>query len=163
MSVKVQITTTGQRELEAFLERLPVLVRSQGGPQDTAIRAANQIVLKRARQLAPVSKKTGTEKKQSRKSREQWSQEVRRQLASKVKRYDLVTVGLVGAKHPYGNAAHFMQEKPRRHVLWGKASAIRGYRVMRNWIVQAFEETRSQQLAAIEVALRKKFSEFLGK
>lgn len=138
-----------------MLGRLPRLVVSEGGPLDRAVQAPCNIVAKRARQLAPDSRKTGTKNKQSAKTKGKWPVRLKTTIRSKVIRYPNGAWGIVGPKSPEGNSAHFMQEKPRRHVLWGKATLIKQYRIERNWITQAFDETKSEQLSAMEASLKR--------
>jgi len=69
---------------------------------------------------------------------------------------------IVGPKHPFGNVAYFNSPKSgqRKHKLWGK-DVGRVRKATRNWIVQAFDETRPQQLSAMKTALTKKVHEML--
>jgi hypothetical protein len=159
MANKVTVSATGDKELEALLAQLPVLVVAKGGPTDKAVRKAGAIVRTRARQLVPRGRKTGTRKKQSKKSKAIWDRELHTQVASKVVRYPKHSVAVIGAKSPYGNHANFNQEKPRKLVLWGKATRVNPYRALRNWITQAFDETRSQQHTAMTQVLRKEIDE----
>jgi hypothetical protein len=61
---------------------------------------------------------------------------------------------VVGPKSREGNMSHFQQEKPRRLVLWGKATRVAQYRIERNWITQSFDETKSQQVTAMEQSIK---------
>ena len=142
-----------------MLGRLPKLVVSEGGPLDRAVKAACNLIAKRARQLAPDSRKTGTKEFQSAKTKAKWPVRLKTTIRTKVIKYPNGAWGIVGPKSPEGNAAHFMQEKPRRHVLWGKATAIKKYRIERNWITQAFDETKSEQLSAVEASLKRDIDE----
>jgi hypothetical protein len=154
-SVKIEVN--GDEEIIALLERLPKLVVSAGGPLDKAVRKAAGIVAKRARQIAPDSRKNqkgDPREKQSKKARGIWGSKLKQKIRFKIIRYDTATWAVVGAQKPDGNMAHFMQEKPRRHVLWGKATAIKRFRIERNWITQAFDETKSEQLSAIKSSLQ---------
>lgn len=154
MAAVARVTFKGAEEIDALLAKIPALLLAKGGPSDKAVRAAGMVVSKRARKLAPVSKRTGTEKKQSKQSKADWPHEVRREIGVKVAKYPTTSLAVVGAKHPNGNAAHFMQEQPRRHVLWGKSTAVRRFRVQRNWITQAFDETGAEQQSAVVAVLK---------
>jgi hypothetical protein len=154
-SVKVDIT--GDKEVLALLERLPKLVVSSGGPIDKAVRKASTIVAKRARQLAPDSKKNpegNSREKQSDKSKGIWQKKLKETIRHRIIKYDTATWAVVGPKNPEGNMANFIQEKPRRHVLWGKATAIKQFRDTRNWITKAFDETKGEQLSAVQASLK---------
>lgn len=149
---KATVTVSGDKELQALLNRLPALVVAAGGPTDRAVSRAATIVARRARQLAPNSKKSGTEKKMSQKARAKWPVDVRNTIRTKVIKYPNNSVAIIGPKSPDGNAAHFGQEKPRRHVLWGKRTQI--YRIARNWITRAFDETKGEQQTAMKRSLQ---------
>jgi hypothetical protein len=110
-------------------------------------------VLRRARSLVPQSRKTGSRKKQSKKSQAQWPETLLRQLRVKSKKYATASFAVVGPKSPEGNMANFVQGKPRRHVLWGKSSQVARYRYQRNWMLQASDESRSEMLAAMKASL----------
>jgi hypothetical protein len=153
-SFKVTVDIRGEENILALLERLPKLVASEGGPLDRAVKAASNLIAKRARQLAPDGRKSGTRDKQSRKTKSKWPARLRSTIRSKIIKYPNGAWGVVGPKNPEGNAAHFMQEKPRRHVLWGKATLIKKFRIERNWITKAFDETKSEQLTAMETSLK---------
>lgn len=149
---RIKFQINGDAEIDALLAKIPKLVVAAGGPLDRAVGKAGTVIAKRARQIAPNSKRSGTEKKQSAKSKAKWKDEVRRNIKSVVRKYSGVAVAVVGATHPEGNAAHFMQEKPRKHVLWGKKTVT--YRIARNWITQAFDETKSEQQSAMATSLK---------
>jgi hypothetical protein len=154
---KVRVDVTGDAEVIALLERLPKLIVASGGPLDRAVTKASQVVAKRARQLAPDSKKNARSNprdKQSKKSKQIWGSKLKTTIRYKIIRYDTGTWAVVGPRSPDGNASHFMQEKPRRHVLWGKTTAVSRFRIERNWITRAFDETKSEQLAAIRSSLK---------
>lgn len=149
--------TVDARELEGLdeiLKQMPSLLLATGGPLDRAVAKGGTVVAKRARQLAPDSRKTGTRDKQSKKARETWDTRLRTTIKTKNIKYDTASISIVGPKAPEGNAAHFMQEKPRRLVLWGKSTLIKMYRIARDWIAQAFDETKSEQQSAMEASLR---------
>lgn len=160
--VSVKIEMTGQDQVLALLARLPQLVVAAGGPTDKAVGAAAKIVARRAISLAPDSRKNpkgDSRKKQSKKSKGIWTGKLRETIRQKVIKYESGAWAVVGPKSPEGNMAHFMQVKPRRHVLWGKATAVKQYRDTRNWIVKAFDETKGEQLSAMEESLKKSIDE----
>lgn len=151
---QVKVELHGEQEVLDLLEQLPKSVLFDGGPLDRAVQAAISIIAKRGRQLAPESRKTGSRKKQSAGTKAKWPARLRTTVRKKVIKLPFGRWGIVGPKNPQGNAAHFMQEKPRKHVLWGKATLIKKYRIERNWITQAFDETKSEQSSAMEESLR---------
>ncbi len=153
-SFEVKIDLSGMNSLVGLLEKLPVLVVMEGGPIDRAVSAAAKVVLTRAKEIVPDSSKTGSRKKQSKSSQSKWPKRLKTTLRTKLIRYPDASWVVVGPRSKEGNMSHFMQEKPRKHVLWGKATLIKRYRIERNWITKAYDETVSQQLAAAEASLR---------
>lgn len=153
-STKVTLDVHGEREILAMLEQLPKLVVAAGGPLDRAVQKASNLVAKRARQLAPDSRVTGSRQRQSKKSKAIWKHRLRSTIRVKLARYPHTRIGIIGPKSPDGNQAHFMQEKPRRHVLWGRTTRVAQYRIARNWITQAFDETKADQLNAMKSSLQ---------
>lgn len=150
---KAKVDATELEGLDQLLGRIPALIVATGGPLDRAVSKAGTVVAKRARQLAPDSKKTGSRNKQSEGTKKKWPNRLRTTIRTKVSRYEGVAVAIVGPKNPEGNAAHFMQEKPRKLVLWGRSTMIKPFRIARDWIVQAFDETKSDQEAAMRASL----------
>lgn len=147
------ITIQGDAELDRLLAKIPFLVLAAGGPIDRAVGKAGTVIARRARQLAPSSKESGSVEKQSDKSKAKWPEELRKNIKSVVRRYDNSALVVIGAVDPDGNVAHFMRETPRRHVLWGKKVGD-PYRIARNWITRAFDETKESQHAAVVASLK---------
>lgn len=152
--MKTTLDTREMEGLDKLLAQIPTLVLASGGPLDKAVGKAGTVVAKRARAIAPNSKKSGTKEKQSAKAKSIWNKQVRSMIRSVVRRYPTAAVAVIGPKAPEGNAAHFLQEKPRKHVLWGKATSLKPMRIARDWIVQAFDETKQEQFSAMESSLR---------
>lgn len=151
---EVTVNLQGEQEVLALLEQLPKSVLFDGGPLDKAVQSAMNVIAKQSRKIAPDSKKTGSRDKQSKGTKAKWPAKLRTTIRTKVIKLPFGRWGVVGPKNPQGNAAHFMQEKPRKHVLWGKATLIKKYRIERNWITQAFDETKAEQSTAMETSLR---------
>lgn len=162
MSNKVTIDISGDERLLAILDAMPKLLLASGGPLDRAVSKAATVVTRRARQLAPDSRKTGTKEKQSKSAKAIWANHVRQTIQSKVIKYATSRRAIVGPRSPIGNAAHFMQEKPRRHVLWGKATRVQMYRITRDWIVQAYDETLTTQQDVMEQSLLADLDKVMG-
>lgn len=150
MTVKIE----GDDELMAILNKLPTIFVASGGPLDNAVRKAGGVVAKRARQIAPDSRQTGSRDKQSAKSKKDWPEKLNKTIRTKVVKYEQTAVAVVGPKAPEGNMAHFMQEKGRRLVLWGKSTLIALYRINQNWITKAVDETKEDQRREIATSLK---------
>lgn len=151
---EVKVDLGGMNSLVHLLEKLPVLVVMEGGPLDRAVTAASKVVLARAREIVPDSSQTKSRDKQSSTSKTKWPKRLKNTLRAKLIKYKDGSWIVVGPRSKEGNMSHFMQEKPRKHVLWGKSTLIKRYRIERNWITKAFDETRGQQLAAAEASLK---------
>lgn len=137
---------------------------------DKTIEAGAKIVADRARQLAPRSKKSDTDKRSDKqKQAADWSYPLWKTIKYKVKRYGGVRgFGIVGPTWPRGTKAYFnTSPKGNKGHHWGRAGAsyvrkdgsvhiagpAKARAQIRNWIVMAFDETRSQQLDAMKTTL----------
>ena len=162
MANSATLTIAGSDELEALLAKLPVLLLAAGGPADRAVGKAAKVVAKRAVELAPDSDKTKSRDRQSKKTKAIWTGKLKRLIRTKVIKYERSSWAVVGPKSKEGNMSHFQQEKPRRLVLWGKATRVAQYRIERNWISQAFDETKSEQVSAMENSLQSDVEKLVG-
>jgi hypothetical protein len=162
IDIRMQLPTDA--DLRKLFDAVPQLRRYQVMPATT--RAGGQVVVKRAKQLAPRST-PADRKKRSKKQRAEanWDgKPLHRSVAMVTRNYERASVSVVGPKHPDGNKAWFNSPKSghRLHVLWGKAGGRRTKLAIRNWIVRAFDETRPQQLEAMKLALKKRIAEMLS-
>ena len=155
--MKLEIDTSklpSDAELNAMFDAVPILERHQVA--DKTVRAGAAPVVKRARQLAPRSSKTGSAKKRS-KSQEasaDWSTPLWKTIKQVVRKYSANAFAVIGPKWPEGNKAYFnTSPKGRKQVLWGKHTG-KTIAAVRNWIVQAFDETKPKQLAAMKAKLK---------
>lgn len=142
-------------ELAAMFDMVPKLNRYQVG--DKVTRAAGKIVLDRVKQLTPRSANTGTAKKRSgtQRSGADWAPPLWKGMSMAVRKYATSTWAWVGPRWRDGQKIYFIAEwkkQTRRQVLWGKVTG-KVVRKMRNFVVQAFDETKSQQLAAMKATL----------
>jgi hypothetical protein len=126
--------------------------------QAEAVEAASLVVRNRARQLAPRSKpQDRVRRSRKQKAEADWeSVPLNTTIDFVVRDYKKGSTGIIGPAYPHGNKAYFNQPRAgqRKQVLWGKMTRLKPYIAARNWIVQAFEETKSQQLSAMKTALR---------
>jgi hypothetical protein len=150
----LQLKLPSDAEIKKMFDAVPILDRYKVG--DKAIRAGVRPIIKRARQLAPLDRKDHRKKRSKKQGAEaNWEIRLWRTIASVVRKYDTKAVGIVGPKWPDGNKAYFSTAPGGRQVFyWGKNAGKRKAQI-RNWIVKASEETRSQQLRAITRELQK--------
>lgn len=142
------------QEIERMFNAVPVLERHKVA--DKTVRAGATPIVKRARQLAPRSSKTGTADKRSRNQQAQadWSTPLWKTIAMVVRKYSSNAAAIIGPRWPDGNKAYFNTSPAgRRKWLWGRDTGQIVPQV-RNWIVQAFDETRAEQLAAMKRKLK---------
>jgi hypothetical protein len=122
---------------------------------DKTVRAAAKIVLKRARQLAPRDTKGWSKlRAKKQKASSKWdAKPLWKTIKMKVVKGQSGGYAVVGPEYGVGNKAYFdTSPKGRRVFYWGNdAGKVR--LMVRNWIVQAADETRAEQLAAMKVAL----------
>lgn len=141
------------KAMQAELEKLPVMV--QLAALESGVRPAATIVKRRVRELAPRSSVTGTTDKWSRSTKAKRTGEspLRDTVHVKILRpKNHMASALVGFQWPTGNKAYLlipMLKATRTEVLWGKPSG-KEVRKGDDFLRQAFDETRQQQIAAFE-------------
>lgn len=158
----IRIDMPTDAELERMFHAVSVLDRYQ--VFDKTLRAGSRPVVARARQLAPRSSATGTTDKWSRKMlvdggtggapRSRGETPLWKTIALVIRKYTRAGVSVVGPKWPEGNKAYFNTgPSGRRQFFWGDDTGLVVAQI-RNWIVQAFDETRALQLAAMKKKLQ---------
>lgn len=143
-------------EINAMFDAVPILERHKV-PQ-RVLRAGAMVVKKRAVQLTP----RGTEEDRNKRSARQraaadWETRLYTTIGYVVrggKRRRGGGVAVIGPTWPKGNKAYFFTSPKgtRAQWFWGRYIGI--VNAKRNWLVQAFDETRQAQLAAMKVATR---------
>lgn len=126
---------------------------------DKVVNAGTNPILKRAKELAPRDI-TGNGKKRSKKqqAKANWNIPLWKTIKKKISKGNVKTVGIVGPKWPEGNKAYFdTSPNGRRVFYWGKDAGKTKVQI-RNWIVQAADETRPAQLDA----MKNKLTEVMG-
>lgn len=165
--VDVRIDMPSDAELSRMFDAVPLLDRHQ--VFDKVLRAGARPVVTRAKQLAPRSSKTGSKDKWSKKMlvdggaggtpRGKAETPLWKTIALVVRKYMKGGVSVVGPKWPEGNKAYFNTgPSGRRQFLWGRNTGVVVAQI-RNWIVQAFEETKPLQLSAMKKKLRQLMQE----
>lgn len=142
-------------EIAGMFDAVPMLKKHQTLGRTTD--AAAGIIQRRAKSLTPRGKPENR-RKRSKKQRAaaNWDTQLHTTIAKVTRRRDRSAFSIVGPRHPDGNKAWFNSPKKgsRKHILWGKDRG-REFKSLRNWIVQAFDETKTEQLAAMRKTLRK--------
>jgi hypothetical protein len=140
---------------------------------DKTVDAAAAVVVKRAQSLAPRSKDSDRKKRsKSQRDNADWNYPLWKTIGKVIRKYaNRYGLAVIGPKWPKGNKAYFnTSPKGNAGHRWGKAGQqyqrtrngkTETYTAMpakpraqiRNWIVQAFDETKPQQLAAMKAKL----------
>lgn len=161
--VKMNLPTDA--ELVRMFDMVPHLER--GKVIDTVVKAGCEPIVKRARDLAPRS--TGKSKRsKSQAAKADWAYPLWKTIKRVIRKYDnRYGLGVIGPEWPKGNKAYFnTSPKGRKRKLWGKdpdpnggLSAVAPQ--VRNWIVQAFDETKSEQTSAMKDELTKQIDKMM--
>lgn len=151
MANKFQVTLDfpTDAELNAKLDGFSLLNRFKASDRVTS--AMGRVVLARAKELAPRSKAADTDR---------WSKTLKaaragvpalwRSVAMVLRKRAYDAYVIVGPKWPDGNKAYFnvaFRKGSREKVLWGKRMG-QAIPAIRNWLLQAADETKSQQIEA---------------
>lgn len=140
-------------ELDRMFNAVPILDRHKVA--DKVLRAGAKPIVKRAQQLAPRSTQEDRDKRtDAQRSSADWDYPLWKTIKHVVRKYRTGGFAAIGPEWPKGNKAYFnTSPKGRKQVLWGRVTG-RVIPQVRNWIVQAFDETKSQQLGAIKAKLK---------
>ena len=152
--IDLKLELPSDDDLKRMWDMVPKLERYQ--VLDKATREVGKVVVDRAQQLAPRSSKTGTNNKRGKNQAKEanWNYPLWKSIRMVVRKYSRVTIVVIGPKHPEGNKAYFNTSPDgRRQVLWGLRTGKRIPQI-RNWIVQAFDETKAQQMSAMKASLQ---------
>jgi hypothetical protein len=159
-ALDVTMTLPSDAELKKMFDAVPQLRKHD--VMAASVRAATQIISKKAKELAPRSTPEDRKKrsKTQRKSADWEGTPLHTTIGHVVRKYDKAAFGVAGPRFPHGNKAYFNQPRSgsRRHVLWGR-DVGRVMTVVRNWMMDAFEMTQSQQLSAMKKVLKQKLDE----
>jgi hypothetical protein len=157
-------------ELDSMFNMVPQLEKYN--VQDKVIRAGVAPVVAKARQLAPRS----NEKSRNKRSRKQqaeadWNYPLWKSIKYVIRKYQKHGIGVIGPEWPKGNKAYFnTSPKGRKRILWGKLPDPESPKPLssiapqiRNWIVEAFDTTKAQQLSAMKVKLEELLEQIFKK
>lgn len=157
---------------------------------DRVVTAGSTVVLKRAKELAPRDIKNNAKKRSENQKNSvsksgvkiNWDIQLRTTMALKVVKTDMGAYAIVGPKYPDGNKAYFNtgpsgnkghhwgypgKEYPTKRVkadgtpVVHKAGQAKARIQIRNWIVQAADETKSEQVNAMGAKLKEAIDEVM--
>lgn len=152
IDIKMQLPSDA--ELSAMFDAVPILERARLSEQ--VLKAGARPVVTRARQLAPRSTpEMRAKRSRSQRDKADWDYPLWKTIKMVFRKGRRAAgMSVIGPEWPKGNKAYFnTSPKGRQQVLWGKRTGIVVPQI-RNWIVQAFDETKPQQLAAMKAKLK---------
>ena len=151
LDIKIDMPTDA--ELERMFDAVPKLERYRVG--DQVVRAGTAPIVKRARELAPRGNAVDRKKRaKTQRGAANWDIPLWKTIKRVIRKYQKGTLGVVGPEWPSGNKAYFnTSPKGRRVFYWGK-DAGKTKAQIRNWIVDAAEQTRSEQLSLMKAKLK---------
>lgn len=149
----IRIEMPSDDELKRMFDAVAVLDRYKIG--DQVVKSGVDPIVRRARQLAPRDRSGhGMKRSKNQKAAANWNYPLWKTIKRVIRKYQRGTLGVVGPEWPLGNKAYFNTSPGGREVYyWGKAAGKVAPQI-RNWIMQAFEETRSEQLSIMKNKLR---------
>jgi hypothetical protein len=176
-SVDFKMSFPTDEQLNKMFDAVPKLERFK--VLDKTVDAAAAIVVKRAQALAPRSKESDRKKRSKKQfiaadgeSKIDWNYPLWKTIGKVIRKYaNRYGLAVIGPRWPKGNKAYFnTSPKGNAGHRWGRAGQqyqrtrngkTETYTAMpakpraqvRNWIVQAFDETKPQQLAAMKAKL----------
>lgn len=152
IDIKMQLPSDA--ELSAMFDAVPILERAEVSFH--VLRAGATPIVKRARQLAPRSTaEMRAKRSKSQKKQADWDYPLWKTINLVVRGGRRAAgIAVIGPEWPKGNKAYFnTSPKGREQYFWGRFSGRRVPQI-RNWIVQAFDETKAQQLMAMKLKIR---------
>ena len=140
-------------ELGRIFNAVPILERHKVA--DKVLTAGAQPIVKRARQLAPRSSQEDRDKRSAKqRASGDWDYPLWKTIKRVIRKYRTGGYAVIGPEWPKGNKAYFnTSPSGRRQVLWGRPTG-RTVAAVRNWIAQAFDETRGAQLTQMKAKLK---------
>lgn len=157
-SFGMKVDFPSDAELDRMFDMVGAMQRYQCA--DKVVRAMGKVVLARAKQLVPRSKqnpKGDPTKKWSKKYEHRIGElPLWQSLRLIVRKSSKLSYALVGPMWREGNKAYFnmaYRKGSREVYLWGKAAG-RSVQAIRNWMLQACDETKPQQIEAAKTELR---------
>ena len=156
-SASVTITETG--DMDHILKQLPDMM--QRGAMDKALPAAGKAVAKRAKELCPRSARTDSTELWSKKTAGDRSnvKPLAETIAVEVRKYDTVSVAVIGPQYPAGALGHLV-EHGHREFLYGRQT---GRRVQpKPFMRPAADETKGEQEAAMMRVLKAELEKAKG-
>lgn len=151
-------------EIRRMFDAVPILERYKVA--DQVVRAGSKPIMTRARQIVPeqIGKRELTSEEQDAGFGKPLKTTIKQVVRTGSSRNKGGGVAVVGPEHTgpngAGGKAYLLAEhktNTRRRVLWGKEPVtLSKFAVkIRNFMNQAFDETKSQQLSAMSAKLRK--------
>lgn len=153
MTTVAKLNFPTDAEINAMFGTVGTLDKYKVG--DKVLTAGSSVILKRAKKLAPRGNQRDRDKRaKKQKDKANWNTPLWKTIKRVIRKSETGGYAIVGPEWPTGNKAYFdTSPKGRRVFYWGK-DAGKTRMMVRNWIVQAADETRGQQLDAMKSKLQ---------
>jgi hypothetical protein len=153
MSITFKSTMPSDAELATMFGTVGTFDKYKVG--DKVVTAGSTPILKRAKELAPRDTSgNGDKRSKNQKAKANWNIPLWKTVKRVIRKRESGALGIIGPEWPTGNKAYFNTSPNGRRVFyWGK-DAGKTKVAIRNWIVQAADETRGQQLDAMKSKLQ---------
>lgn len=160
MGISIKTNFATNNEIATMFGTIDTMQRYKVG--DRVVTAGSSVVLKRAKELAPRDTSGHKEKRSAKqKAKADWNMPLWKTVSRKIVREERGAYAIIGPRWPEGKKAYFNTSPNGRRVFyWGKDAGIVKLAI-RNWIVQAADETRGQQLDAMKSKLKEAMDEVM--
>tara|TARA_R110000868_G_scaffold260927_1_gene519045 strand:+ start:4376 stop:4864 length:489 start_codon:yes stop_codon:yes gene_type:complete len=160
MSLSIKVNFATNSEIATMFGTISTFEQYKVG--DRVVTAGSSVILKRAKELAPRDTKGhGAKRSKAQRRKARWNIPLHTTIKRKIVRADRGAYAIIGPSWPDGNKAYFNTGKQGRRVFyWGKDAGLTKLAI-RNWIVQAADETRPAQLDAMKAKLQEAIGEVI--
>lgn len=156
--IKVKLKLPSDADMKRMFDAVPQLRKHD--VMKAATKAGGKVIEKKARELTPRGKQSDRDKRsKSQKAAADWNFPLWKTITMISKSYERAAVAWIGPGWPKGNKAYFFTSTNGRRVwYWGRNQGRIATQV-RNWIVQAAEQTKGEQLSAMKQVIKQKMDE----
>jgi len=160
VSISIKTNFATNNEIAQMFGTIETFRQYQVG--DRIVTAGSSVILKRAKELAPRDiKGHGKKRSKAQKDKAEWTKPLWKTVSRKIVRADRGAYAIIGPSWPAGNKAYFNTSPSGRRVFyWGKDANITKVAI-RNWIVQAADETQSEQQSAMKAKIQEAIDEVM--
>lgn len=156
--IKVNLNLPSDADMKRMFDAVPQLRKHD--VMRAATKAGGKVIEKRARELTPRGKQSDRDKRSAKqKAAADWNTPLWKTIKMVSKLYERAAVAVIGPAWPTGNKAYFFTSTNGRRVFYWGRNMGRVATQVRNWIVQAADETKGEQLSAMKQVIKQKMDE----